>query len=113
MLASEGALSSGVRRVTALTGGAAMAADMAAADLERRIAAADALAADALLHEVNEITKLESSLGLGLVARALIAPQLAARFGLAQLVVGLGKVVHPDRLVPRAEETLADQTEQL
>jgi len=78
VLASEGALSSGVRRVTALTGGAAMAADMAAADLERRIAAADALAADALLHEVNEITKLESSLGLGLVARARIAPQLAA-----------------------------------
>jgi alanyl-tRNA synthetase len=78
VLASESALSAGVRRVMALTGGAAMAADMAAADLERRIAAAGSLAADALLHEVNEITKLESSLGLGIVARARIAPQLAA-----------------------------------
>jgi len=78
VLASESALSAGVRRVTALTGGAAMAADMAAADLERRIAAAGSLAAEALLHEVNEIAKLESSIGLGIVARARIAPQLAA-----------------------------------
>lgn len=78
VLLSESALAAGVRRCFALTGIAAKAALKAASELERRVAEAGSLDGETLLAEVSEITKLESTLAIGIVARARVAPAIEA-----------------------------------
>ena len=69
VLVSEGGLAAGIRRVFALTGPRAMAANMAADGLNARIKDATKLDADALAKEIAEITKLMESLEISAVAR--------------------------------------------
>ncbi len=70
VLVSEGGLAAGVRRVFALTGPRAMAAQMAADGLAQRIKdAAAKLDGDALAPEIADIAKMTESLELGAVAR--------------------------------------------
>ena len=69
VLVSEGGLAAGIRRVFALTGPRAMAANMAADGLNARINDATKLDADALAKEIAEITKLMESLEISAVAR--------------------------------------------
>jgi alanyl-tRNA synthetase len=78
VLASEGALAAGVRRVFALTGAAAKASRLAAQSLGERCTAAARLDPSALAAEVNEIVRLEGSLGLGASDRAALAPMIEA-----------------------------------
>jgi len=76
VLLGEGASSAGVRRCFGLTGSAAQAANQCAAELEQRIECAAKLEGDALLAEVAEIARLESTLALGMVARARLMPKI-------------------------------------
>ncbi|MEY5033621.1 MAG: hypothetical protein RL354_2652, partial [Planctomycetota bacterium] len=69
VLVSEGGLAAGVRRVFALTGPRAMAAQMAADGLAQRIKdGAAKLDGEALAKEIADITKMSESLELGAVA---------------------------------------------
>ncbi|MEY4116753.1 MAG: alanyl-tRNA synthetase [Planctomycetota bacterium] len=70
VLVSEGGLAAGVRRVFALTGPRAMAAQMAADGLMQRIKDSAKLDGDALGREIADITKMTESLELGAVAKA-------------------------------------------
>ena len=69
VLVSEGGLAAGVRRVFALTGPRAIAAQLAADGLAQRIKDAAKLDGDALAKEIADITKLGESLELGAVAK--------------------------------------------
>jgi alanyl-tRNA synthetase len=70
VLVSEGGLAAGVRRVFALTGPRAMAAQMAADGLAQRIKdGAAKLDGEALAKEIADITKMSESLELGAVAK--------------------------------------------
>ena len=69
VLVSEGGLAAGVRRVFALTGPRAMAAQMAADGLSQQIMAAEKLDGDALAKEIADIAKLMESLEIGAVAK--------------------------------------------
>jgi len=69
VLVSEGGLAAGVRRVFALTGPRAMAAQMAADGLAQRIADAARLDGEALAKEIADIAKMMESLELGAVAK--------------------------------------------
>ena len=69
VLVSEGGLAAGVRRVFALTGPRAMAAQMAADGLMQRIKDSTKLDGDALAKEIADITKMTESLELGAVAK--------------------------------------------
>src|SRR5262249_1544705 len=69
ILISEQALSAGVRRIVALTGPAAMAADIAGRELEERAANAGRLSDDLLQTEFDEIVKLSEELTLSAVRR--------------------------------------------
>ncbi len=70
VLISEGGLAAGIRRVFALTGPRAMAAQMAAQGLTQRINEGMQLNGDELAKELGDILKLMESLELGAVARA-------------------------------------------
>jgi alanyl-tRNA synthetase len=70
VLVSEGGLAAGVRRVFALTGPRALAAQFAAEGLMTRTKDAAKLDGEALVAEITEMTKLAESLALGAVARA-------------------------------------------
>ena len=69
VLVSEGGLAAGVRRVFALTGPRALAANFAAETLAARIHATEKINGEALFTELSDITKLLESLELGAVAR--------------------------------------------
>jgi alanyl-tRNA synthetase len=69
VLVSEGGLAAGVRRVFALTGPRAMAAQMAADNLAQQIKAAEKLDGEALAKEIADIAKLMESLEIGAVAK--------------------------------------------
>jgi alanyl-tRNA synthetase len=69
VLVSEGGLAAGVRRVFALTGPSAMAAQMAADNLAQQIKDAAKLDGDALAKEIADIAKLMESLEIGAVAK--------------------------------------------
>jgi alanyl-tRNA synthetase len=70
VLVSEGGLAAGVRRVFALTGARALAAQFAAEGLMSRVADAAKLDGEALVSEITDMTKMAESLELGAVARA-------------------------------------------
>ena len=69
VLVSEGGLAAGVRRVLALTGPRAIAAQFAAEGLAQRTKEAMALDGDALAKELADIAKMLESLELGAVAK--------------------------------------------
>ena len=69
VLVSEGGLAAGVRRVFALTGPRALAANFAAETLAARVHATEKINGEALFTELSDITKLLESLELGAVAR--------------------------------------------
>ncbi len=69
VLVSEGGLAAGVRRVIALTGPRAMAAQMAADGLATRAKDAAKLDGDALVREIADIAKMLESLEMGAVAK--------------------------------------------
>jgi alanyl-tRNA synthetase len=69
VLASEGGLAAGVRRVVALTGPRAIAAQMGAEGLMQRVREAAALDGEALAKEIADIVKMSESLELGAVAK--------------------------------------------
>ncbi len=66
---AEGGLAAGVRRMTGITGGAALAADAAAADLERRANAARAMGDDAYQAEWAELSKLGEAMQVSATAK--------------------------------------------
>ncbi len=70
VLVSEGGLAAGVRRVIALTGARAIAAQMAADGFAARMKDAMRLEGDALVSEMTDIAKLMEALEIGAVARA-------------------------------------------
>ena len=70
VLASEGGLAAGIRRVFALTGAAAAAADMTAQSLLARAHSAIKLEGAALVEEATDITKTAQALTLGALGRA-------------------------------------------
>ena len=78
VLLSEGASSAGVRRCFGLTGAAARAAKDSAVELNRRIDAVASLDGDAMLAEVAEIARLETTLAIGIVARRNALPRIEA-----------------------------------
>ncbi len=78
ILLSEGASSAGVRRCFGLTGSAAQAAKDSAVELNRRIDAVSTLQGDAMLAEVAEIARLETTLPIGIVARRNLLPRIEA-----------------------------------
>jgi alanyl-tRNA synthetase len=69
----EEALAAGVRRITALTGTAAQAADMAGVELEHRAANAMNLADDLLPAEFDDVVRLSEELTISAVHRHRIA----------------------------------------
>ena len=78
VLLSEGASSAGVRRCFGLTGAAARAAKDSAVELNRRVDAVASLDGDAMLAEVAEIARLETTLAIGIVARRNALPRIEA-----------------------------------
>ena len=73
IIVSESALAAGVRRIIGLTGAAAVAADLAGAELESRAMNASNLANDLLPTEFEEIVKLSEQLTLSAARRHRIA----------------------------------------
>jgi len=69
VVTSEGGLAAGVRRIFALTGPRAIAAQMAADGLAQRIRDGARLDGDALARELAEIAKVMESIELGAVAK--------------------------------------------
>jgi alanyl-tRNA synthetase len=69
VIVREESLAAGVRRILALTGPAAQAADIAGADLEQRAMNAERLADDLLPREFEEIVKLSDELTISTVRR--------------------------------------------
>ncbi|MBL9119495.1 MAG: alanine--tRNA ligase [Phycisphaerae bacterium] len=69
---SEGGLAAGVRRLTGVTGGAALAAEATAKDLLQRAHAANKLDDNAFQAEWSELTKLLEHLTVSAVSRAAI-----------------------------------------
>jgi len=76
MIVGEQALAAGVRRITALTGPAALAADAAARALEQRARAAAGLDDDRLPGELDELSTLLDETTIGATARAQITTLL-------------------------------------
>ncbi|MHC4128360.1 MAG: alanine--tRNA ligase [Planctomycetota bacterium] len=76
MIVSEQALAAGVRRITALTGPAALAAEAAARALEQRARAAGGLDDDRLPGELDELSALLDETTIGATARAQITTLL-------------------------------------
>ncbi len=68
-IVKEEALAAGIRRITAITGAAAMAADIAGRDLEHRARNAMQLSDDLLLPEFDEIIKLTEELTISMVVK--------------------------------------------
>ena len=69
VIVSEQALAAGVRRIVAVTGPAAMAAESAGRDLESRAFKAKSLDGQQLIDEVGEISSLVEELTIGSVSR--------------------------------------------
>jgi alanyl-tRNA synthetase len=69
VIASEQALAAGVRRIVALTGAAALAADAAGKELEARVFRAKSLDGDAFVEEAADIRRQIDELSIGAVAR--------------------------------------------
>lgn len=104
----EQALAAGVRRVIALTGAAALAAEQAAGELERRVREAASGSDETLLNEFNEIVKHVDELPIGALAKHRIT---AAIDGLRERVKKLRKATESANrgsIVDRAR-TLADK----
>jgi len=78
VIVSEQALAAGVRRIVAMTGPAAMAADGAGKELESRCFRAKSLSGEELVEEVDDISRQLESLTVGLVQRQKIQEQLEA-----------------------------------
>ncbi|MHC4590511.1 MAG: DHHA1 domain-containing protein [Planctomycetota bacterium] len=76
MIVSEQALAAGVRRITALTGPAALAAEAAARALEQRARAADGLDDDRLPGELDALSALLDETTIAATARARITTLL-------------------------------------
>ncbi len=86
VLLSEGAAAAGIRRCFGVTGRAARDAHDSAAQLNARIQAAASLEGESLVLEVSELARLESTLALGIVARAKIIPLIDALRDRAKLI---------------------------
>jgi alanyl-tRNA synthetase len=69
---TEGGLAAGVRRLTGVTGGAALAAEATAAELLRRARAAAAMGDAEFLAEWNDLSKIAEQLTVSAVSRAAI-----------------------------------------
>jgi alanyl-tRNA synthetase len=76
VIAQEGALASGIRRITALTGAAARAAQLAAENLTARLDEADGLADEAAVAAFDEIQAAFEAMTLGVVARHRLASRV-------------------------------------
>ncbi len=76
VIVQEQALAAGIRRITALTGPAALAAVRAGAALEERALRAGSLEGLSLAAEFDEIGSLAGSLGIGAAARGRIGTML-------------------------------------
>ncbi len=72
VIVSEQALASGVRRITAVTGPGALAADAAGRSLEERARRAERLSGEELGRELDEVSALVDELTMGAVARGRI-----------------------------------------
>lgn len=76
VLLSEGAVAAGVRRIIALTGPAALAAEVAGRELEARAFRAMSMEGQQLAEEVAEIGRQMEELSIGLVARNRLSERL-------------------------------------
>jgi alanyl-tRNA synthetase len=78
VIVQEQALAAGVRRITAVTGAAALAASRAGDGLLERAARAEGLEGETLAAEFDEIGSLAGTMGIGAAARARVAERLEA-----------------------------------
>ncbi len=76
LIVSEQALAAGVRRMTAVTGPAAIAAEAAGSGLEERARRAERLAGEDLARELDELSALVDELTMGAVVRNRIKTML-------------------------------------
>ncbi|MEM7230241.1 MAG: alanine--tRNA ligase [Planctomycetota bacterium] len=76
VITQESALAAGIRRVIALTGPAAMAAETAARTLEDQLAAADALEGESFISAVEDASREVDELSLGTAARTRLRARL-------------------------------------
>ncbi len=108
VLASEGGLAAGVRRIFAWTGAAASAADAAAESLMQRVATAVRLPDDELLAQAAEISKAAQVLTLGALARAALESAMEPLKAKAKAARKGAEGVTRERAIARARE-LAEQ----
>jgi len=76
VILSEQALAAGIRRITALSGPAALAAEAAGRDLEARCFRAQSLSASELAEELNDIAHQLEELSVGLLSRQRLTAEL-------------------------------------
>jgi len=79
VILSEGAVSAGVRRITALAGAPAQAASATSANLIERLSSAGRLDGQALAEEVDEIAEMVKDLPTGVLSKQRLEPLLAAQ----------------------------------
>jgi len=79
VITQETALAAGTRRIVAVTGVAALAAEGAAKELESRLFRAKSMHGDDLVEEVADITRQAETLTIGLVAKQKLLAALAER----------------------------------
>jgi alanyl-tRNA synthetase len=104
VIVHEQALAAGVRRITALTGPAAMAADAAGRDLLARIETAAALDGDALVDEFNELARLDEELTLAQVDRHRITAQIDELRGRVKSIQKQSQAGARDEVVAQARQ---------
>jgi alanyl-tRNA synthetase len=76
VILSEQALSAGIRRITAITGPAALAAEAAGRELAARLYRAISLQGDELVEEVNDISRQIEGLTIGMLTHQRLAEEL-------------------------------------
>lgn len=107
VILSEGAVSAGVRRITALAGAPAQAAAATAAHLADRLNAAPRLAGEALAEEIEEIAKMLKDLPTGVLARQRIEPLLTAQRDRVKQWRRESEGANMEQIVDRAREIAA------
>jgi alanyl-tRNA synthetase len=76
VIAQEGALASGIRRITALTGAAATAAHLAAENISARLTEAEGLDDAAVPEVFDEVQASMETMSIGVVSRHELAPRV-------------------------------------
>ncbi|MBM4113097.1 MAG: hypothetical protein FJ253_06945, partial [Phycisphaerae bacterium] len=104
VILSEGAVSAGVRRITALAGAPAQAASATASHLEQRLGACAKLGGEALASETDEIAEMLKDLPTGVLVKQKLEPLLAAQRDRVKLWRRESEGANLSQIVDRARE---------